>query len=58
MLCLVADAAPARLDAYARRFVIRLAEERELSLPELDVAITALRALPSERAVGALRAFL
>jgi hypothetical protein len=48
----------ARLDGFARRWLARLADERPLRLAELDVAVTALRALPSSRAVGALRALL
>jgi hypothetical protein len=57
LVCLVADKAPARLDAYARRWVSRLLDERPLTLAELDVVVSALRALPSERAAAALRAF-
>jgi len=55
---LVAETKPERLDAFARRWLARLAEERPLTLAELDIAITALRALPSERAADALRALL
>jgi hypothetical protein len=55
---LVAEKAPERLDAYARRWPVRLAEERRLSLNEIDGAVTALRALPSSRAADALRALL
>ena len=55
LVCLVAEAAPARLDGYARRWLARLADERPLRLGELDLAITALRALPSHRAAEALR---
>jgi hypothetical protein len=58
LVCLVAEKAPNRVDAYARRFLVRLATERPLSLAELDVALTALRALPSDRAEAALRAFV
>jgi hypothetical protein len=58
LVCLVAEVAPARLDGYARRWVTRLADERPLSLAELDIAVTALRALPSERSKDALRALL
>jgi hypothetical protein len=38
--------------------VARLAAERRLRLAELDLAVTALRALPSERAAAALRALI
>jgi hypothetical protein len=55
---LVAEKTPQRLDAYARRFLTRLADERPLSLAELDLALTALRALPSQRAADALRTLL
>jgi hypothetical protein len=58
LVCLVAEKTPGRLDAFARRFVARLADERPLALAELDLAITALRALPSQRAAKALRALL
>jgi hypothetical protein len=58
LVCLVAEKTPQRLDAFARRFLARLADERSLPLAELDIAITALRALPSERAATALRALL
>jgi hypothetical protein len=58
LVCLVADKTPQRLDAFARRFLVRLADERSLSLAELDLALTALRTLPSERAADALRALL
>ena len=58
LICLVAEKTPERLDAFARRFVARLADERALKLPELDLAVTALRALPSQRAANALRALL
>lgn len=58
LVCLVAARSPARLDAYARRWLVRAAEERGLSLAELDVVVAALRALPSPRAERALRAFL
>ena len=57
-MCLVAELAPERLDAFARRWLGRLAAERRLSLAELDLAVTALRALPSRRAATALRAFI
>ena len=55
---LVAEVAPARLDGYARRWVARLADERPLRRGELDVAVTALHALPSKRAERALRTLL
>jgi acyl dehydratase len=42
---------------FARRWVARLADERRLALGELDVAVTALRALPSPRARHALRGY-
>lgn len=58
LVCLVALKAPERLDAYARRWVIRLLQERPLTLAELDVVVTALRALPSGRAAAALRGFV
>jgi hypothetical protein len=58
LVCLVAEKAPERLDPYARRWLSRLAEERQLPLAELDLALTALRALPSPRAAAALRALL
>jgi hypothetical protein len=58
LVCLVAEVAPARLDGFARRWLARLADERPLRLGELDIAVTALRALPSRRAVEALRALL
>jgi hypothetical protein len=58
LVCLVAEVAPARLDAFARRWLARLADERPLRLAELDVAIAGLRALPSSRARDALRALL
>lgn len=58
LVCLVAEVAPARLDGFARRWVSRLADERPLALGELDLAVTALRALPSRRACEALLALL
>jgi len=58
LVCLVAEQRPERLDAFARRWLTRLAEEKSLRLPELDIAITALRALPSERAAEALQALI
>jgi hypothetical protein len=58
LVCLVAELAPDRLDAFACRWLARLAHERPLGLVELDVAITALRALPSGRAADALRALV
>jgi hypothetical protein len=57
-VCLVAELEPARLDAFARRWLARLAQEKPLRLIELDIALTALRALPSERAAKALRGLL
>jgi hypothetical protein len=45
-------------DGYARRWLARLADERPLTPAELDLAVTALRALPSRRARDALRALL
>lgn len=56
LVCLVAEKAPQRLDAYSRRWLSRLLEERGVSLAEVDIAVTALRALPSRRAIAALRA--
>jgi hypothetical protein len=58
LVCLVAELAPARLDGFARRWLARLADEQALTLAELDLAVTALRALPSARAERALRALL
>ena len=58
LVCLVAEKTPQRLEAYARRFLARLADERPLSLAESDLALTALRALPSQRAADALRTLL
>jgi len=58
LVCLVAEHSPERLDAFARRWVARLAAECQLTLAELDLAITALRALPSQRAADALRALV
>jgi hypothetical protein len=58
LVVLVAEAAPERLDGYARRWIARLADERPLRLAEPDLAVTALRALPSERAAAALRALV
>src|SRR4051812_48743971 len=55
LVILVAEADRARLDAFAGRWIARLAEEQRLSLAELDLAVTALRALPSARAAEALR---
>jgi hypothetical protein len=55
LVCLVAEVAPSKLDGYARRWLARLADERRLTLAELDLAVTALRALPSARAEDALR---
>jgi hypothetical protein len=58
LVCLVAEVAPARLDAYARRWIARLSDEQALTVAELDVAVTALRALPSLRAQGALQTLI
>jgi hypothetical protein len=58
LVCLVAEKTPEQLDAFARRFLARLASERPLPLAELDIAITALRALPSPRAADALRSLV
>jgi hypothetical protein len=58
LVVLVAEAAPERLDGFARRWLVRLADERTLGLGELDLAVTALRALPSSRARDALRALI
>ncbi len=55
LVSLVAELRPDRLDAYARRWLARLATERTLTLAELDLAVSALRALPSERAFATLR---
>jgi len=54
----VVSVAPAKLDGYARRWLARLADERPLRLAELDLAVTALRALRSLRAEDALRVLL
>jgi hypothetical protein len=58
LVCLVAEAAPARLNGFARRWLARLAGERALTLAELDLSATALRALPSARARDRVRALL
>ena len=58
LAALVADVAPARLDGFARRWLVRVAEEQPLKLAELDLVVTALRALPSPRAVDALRCLI
>lgn len=58
LVALVAELDPRRLDAFACRWLRRLIEEREPTLAELDVALTALRALPSPQALGALRQFV
>jgi len=58
LVVLVAEVDPDRLDGYARRWLSRLAAEQPLTLAELDLAVTALRALPSPRAEAALRALL
>jgi hypothetical protein len=54
----VAELDRRRFDAFGRRFLARIATERRLTVGELDVAVTALRALPSARAAAALRALL
>lgn len=54
LVVLVSEKSPERLDAYARRWLARLATERKLTLAELDLAVSALRALPSERATSSL----
>jgi hypothetical protein len=58
LVCLAAEVAPDRFDGFAGRWLTRLAAERPLRIPELDPAITAIRALPSPRAREALRALL
>jgi len=58
LVCLIAEVEPGRLDPFARRWLARIADERPLPLAELDIAITALRALPSPRAADALRALI
>jgi hypothetical protein len=58
LVVLVAELRPERLDAFARRWFARLAEEKSLTLAELDLAVTALRALPSTRAAAALAQLL
>jgi hypothetical protein len=58
LVCLVAEVAQDRLDGFARRWIVRLAEEQPLTLAELDLAVTALRALPSLRAQQALQALM
>jgi hypothetical protein len=58
LVVLVAEVDPEKLDGYARRFLARLADERRLRLAELDLAVTALRALPSPGARDALHALL
>jgi len=55
LVVLTAELEPHRLDGYGRRWLSRLADERTLTLGELDLAVTALRALPSSRAADALR---
>jgi hypothetical protein len=55
LVVLVAEVPPEKLDAYARRWIARLASERPVTLGGLNLAITALRALPSPRGVTALR---
>ena len=58
LVCLVAEKEPHRLDAFARRWLARLIDERPMPLAELDLALTALRALPGSRAANALRTLL
>jgi hypothetical protein len=58
LVVLVAEVDARRLEAFASRWLRRLIEERAPTLAELDLALTALRALPSPRAVGSLREFL
>lgn len=58
LVVLVAESDQNRFDAYARRWVARLAAEGQVSLAELDLAVTALRALPSDRARVALLALV
>jgi hypothetical protein len=55
LVCLVAEVDPARFDGFAGRWLARLATERSLHLAELEIAVTALRALPSGRARDTLR---
>jgi hypothetical protein len=58
LFVLVAELQLERLNADARCWLARLATERSLMLAELDRAITALRAFPSDRAAAALRGLL
>jgi hypothetical protein len=58
LVVLVAEIAPERLDGYARRWLARVADERMLGLADLDLAVTALRALPSAAAHEALRTLI
>jgi hypothetical protein len=58
LVVLVAEVSPDRLDGYARRLLSGLAAEQPLTLAELDLALTALRALPSVRGEHALRALI
>lgn len=58
LVCLVAEKDPKRFKSYARRWLLRLIAERPLTLAEIDVAVTGLRALPAPRAAKALRALL
>jgi hypothetical protein len=55
---LVGERAPERLDRYGRRLLVRLVEERPLSLAQLDLLVAALRTLPSAEARATLRSFL
>ena len=57
IVVLVAEVDPEKSTATPA-FLARLADERRLRLAELDLAVTALRALPSPRARDALRALL
>jgi hypothetical protein len=38
LVCLAAELAPERFDGFARRRLARVADERALQLPELDLA--------------------
>lgn len=58
LLVLVSQQDPRRLDAFSVRWLRRVIDDRSPTLAELDLAVTALRALPSERAVATLRQFV
>ena len=58
LVCLVAEKDGRRLDAYARRWLCRLLVARPLRIVEIDLVVTALRAMPSERATAAIRALI